>query len=95
MPKRSALHLLGLLTFANPVNPTLPACMHRPETAGGPPMQDKIAPHADAYATKKMPARIGIRRNSICSYALLPEPPKTVAKAVLDFLAKHYASTLE
>jgi len=55
------------------------------------PMQDKIAPPANAYALKqKCPQEVQIVEVQNAGHALLPEQPEAVAKAVLDFLAKHH-----
>ena len=55
------------------------------------PMQDKIAPPANAYALKeKCPQEVEIVEVQNAGHALLPEQPEAVAKAVLDFLAKHH-----
>ncbi len=55
------------------------------------PMQDKIAPPANAYALKqKCPQEVQIVEVQNAGHALLPEQPQAVAKAVLDFLAKHH-----
>ena len=55
------------------------------------PMQDKIAPPANAYALKeKCPQEVDIVEIQNAGHALLPEQPEAVAKAVLDFLAKHH-----
>ena len=55
------------------------------------PMQDKIAPPANAYALKeKCSQEVEIVEVQNAGHALLPEQPEAVAKAVLDFLAKHH-----
>ena len=55
------------------------------------PMQDKIAPPANAYALKeKCPQEVEIVEVQNAGHALLPEQPEAVATAVLDFLAKHH-----
>ena len=55
------------------------------------PMQDKIAPPANAYALKeKCPQEVEIVEVQNAGHALLPEQPEAVAKAVLDFLTKHH-----
>jgi len=55
------------------------------------PMQDRIAPIENAYALKdKCPQEIEIVEVQNAGHALLPEQPEAVAKAVLDFLAKHH-----
>ncbi len=67
--------------------------------AGGVPMlivqsmQDRIAPIENAYALKeKCPQEVEIVEVQNAGHALLPEQPEAVAKAVLDFLAKHHPS---
>jgi len=55
------------------------------------PMQDKIAPPANAYALKeKCPQEVEIIEVQNAGHTLLPEQPEAVATAVLDFLAKHH-----
>lgn len=57
------------------------------------PMQDRIAPIENAYALKeKCPQEVEIVEVQNAGHALLPEQPEAVAKAVLDFLAKHHTS---
>lgn len=55
------------------------------------PMQDRIAPPANAYALRdKCPQEVEIVEVQNAGHALLPEQPKVVADAVLAFLAKHH-----
>jgi len=55
------------------------------------PMQDRIAPIENAYALRdKCPQEVEIVEVQNAGHALLPEQPEAVAKAVLDFLAKHH-----
>lgn len=55
------------------------------------PMQDRLAAPENAYALKeKCPQDIEIVELQNAGHALLPEQPEAVAKAVLDFLAKHH-----
>ena len=55
------------------------------------PMQDRIAPPANAYALRdKCPQEVEIVEVQNAGHALLPEQPEAVAEAVLAFLAKHH-----
>lgn len=55
------------------------------------PMQDRIAPPENTYVLRdKCPQEIEIVEVQNAGHALLPEQPEAVAKAVLDFLAKHH-----